>query len=428
MTAQKLNVLVVGSGGREHALYWLISQSPRANRVVCAPGNGGILSENRFKDIKETDFHGILELVRLCEIGLVVVGPEVPLAAGLVDVLHQHGVLVYGPTMAAAQLEWSKIFTKEVCHAMGIPTAKWQAAWTMQEAEQCAAAGLRVVKANGLCAGKGVTVAENQAEAIEAAYKLLVDQIFGKAGSVVLFEEKLTGRECSIMAICDGTNAILLPPARDHKRLREGDQGPNTGGMGAYAPVPDVSAHDLEYIKHTFFLRTLQHMANLGTPFHGTLYAGLMKTRDGYKLLEYNVRFGDPETQAIVPLIDHRRSDIVEYMLASIKPNGLASFGPIHLTGGSSVCTVLASEGYPNQPTTGRRIVGIGHHGAHLFHAGTDRRSQNLITSGGRVLGVIGTGSTLEAARQTSLAVAERVTFCGVQYRRDIGLEQPQAR
>ncbi|MDB5237974.1 MAG: PurD [Candidatus Kaiserbacteria bacterium] len=412
-----LRVLTVDGGARGHGLHCSIRKSPRVSRAFCTPGNGGIPDPDR-RSVKDTDIDGIVRLAQDLQIDLVVVGPEAPLVAGIVNRLRAVGIAAFGPTADAAVLEGSKIFTKAFCRRHKIPTAAFRIIRNFEQAETAIKeSGFLVVKADGLCAGKGVTVAKTEAGAIEAARALLVDNIHGPAGSSILIEECLTGRECSIMAFCDGHNAVLLPPARDFKRAEEGDRGPNTGGMGCYAPLPDVDDALLARIKDEIIMPTLRGMAEAGTPYHGLLYAGIMLTKQGPMLIEYNARFGDPETQTVLPLIE---SDIVEYMLGTLELSGLTKLPPLKLKPLVAVCTVLASNGYPGKYETGFPITGIEETSSmKFFHAGTVR-SPALVTSGGRVLSCVGLGENFSIARERSQRGADFATFSNKFYRSDI--------
>lgn len=414
-------VLVIGSGGRESALCWSIGRSNPKRRVLCTPGNGGILSENR-RQVKDSDLDGIVQLAKKERVDLVVVGPEGPLVAGLAGLLRQNDVPVFGPDSIGALLEGSKIFTKQLCEDFEIPTAPWQ--WTddyKRAAEIIRSWGMPpVVKADGLCAGKGVVVPEIYKQATDAAYDMLVQKSFGEAGSRIVIEDRLVGRECSVMAFCDGENADLLPVARDYKRALDDDQGPNTGGMGAYSPLPDVNDDLLADIRMRIIMPTLRGMAKRGTPYHGLLYAGVILTNNGPMLLEYNVRFGDPETQVILPRIE---SDIVEYMLACNELGGLKKLGPLKVRSGAAVCAVLVSSGYPGKYQTGFPIRGIENvpEDVIVFHAGTNRNPE-LVTSGGRVMNVVGLGATIEKARQRTGVGADAISFENKFHRKDIAL------
>lgn len=415
-------VLVVGGGAREHALCWSIGRSHPDWRVLCTPGNGGICPTNRFST-KDSDLLGIVRLAKDERVDLVVIGPEGPLVAGLADLLRQNGIQAFGPSAAAAQLEGSKIFTKTCCKRWSIPTARFNFASSYETAAKIIRRdGFRVIKADGLCGGKGVIVADTEEQMLEAAYQFMVAKVHGKAGASVLLEDKLVGRECSVMAFCDGEDAVLLPPARDYKRAFNGDNGPNTGGMGSYSPLPDVNDDMLAEIKERIIMPTLRGMAERDTPYHGLLYAGIMLTEDGPMLLEYNVRFGDPETQVVLARVE---SDIAEYMLACATPGGLEKLGPLQVKDDAAVCIVLASSGYPGKYETGYPISGTENvpEGVLTFHAGTNRTSDaELVTSGGRVTSVVGLRPSIEQARQHAELGADAISFENKFHRNDIAL------
>lgn len=419
MPAEKLTVLIIGGGGREHALYRAVRASPRVARAICAPGNGGIPDRGR-RAVRETDFPGLLELVGAEHIDFVVVGPELPLVNGIVDRFSASGIPIFGPSKAAAELEGSKAFAKSLCREMNVPTAEYMVATSYPEAEAVIArfGAPVVVKADGLCAGKGVTVAATVDEALQAVRLAFVENVFGAAGERLVIERCLSGPECSVVAICDGEDAVLLPAARDYKRAFDGDKGPNTGGMGAYAPLPDVGPALLDHIKATIIRPILRGMARRRTPYHGALYAGLILTADGPQVIEFNCRFGDPETQVMLPLL---RSDIVELMLAALAAGGLSGVAPLEVSGEAAVCVVLASGGYPGAVATGVPIIGVDEAAreALVFHAGT-RQDGHLVTSGGRVLACVGLGATHEAARSKANAACAKINFAGKQFRTDI--------
>ncbi len=416
-----LTVLIIGSGAREHALYETVRKSPLVGRVLCTPGNGGIPLEDR-RNVKDSDFVGIFKLIEDEGVGLLVIGPEGPLVAGLADSLEIFGigVRVFGPHKAAASLEGSKIFTKTYSDRWNIPTAKFEYTDDFDVAKEIIRrTGFRVIKADGLCSGKGVTVADSEAEAIKAAHQLLVGRIQGNAGTRILIEERIIGRECSVMAFCDGSDAVLLPAARDYKRAYEGDTGSNTGGMGSYSPLLDVGDRELAQIKEEIILPTLRGMADLSTPYHGLLYAGIMHTKDGPMLLEYNVRFGDPETQVVLPRV---LSDIVPYMLATCERGGLSKLPPLRESSQVALCTVLVSDGYPEKYEVGFPITGAykAEYKALILHAGTGRTPE-LVTTGGRVMSCVGLGDTFETARERSYEAADLIHFKKKRYRKDIG-------
>ena len=418
-----INVLIVGRGGREHALAWTLAQSPRIGRILVAPGNGGTQAMGANVGIDESDFAGLIERAQREKVGLVVVGPEVPLAAGLADACKAAGVPCFGPSKAAAQLESSKAFAKAFMQRHGIPTA----CYAVFREFAPALAHLRaadypvVIKASGLAAGKGVIIPQNIAEAEQALRQMLSERIFGPAGDEVLIEERIEGPEASVLAFCDGQTLAIMPVAQDHKRVFDHDEGPNTGGMGAYAPAPVVTQTLLHDIRETILMPALRGMAAEGVPFSGVLYAGLMLTKDGPRVIEFNCRFGDPETQVILPLLE---SDLLDVLLACA--NGtLDRCMPIWRRG-SAVAVVAASGGYPAEYHKGRAIAGLAEAAAlpdtMVFHAGTrllpDGRT---LTDGGRVLAVTSVGDTFAQARVRAYAGIERISFDGMHYRRDIG-------
>ncbi len=397
-----MRVLVVGSGGREHALAWKLAQSPALTELHAAPGNPGIAALADCHPIRPDDAEGLLGLSRSLEVDLVVVGPELPLVLGLADVLRRFGFLVFGPSAAAARIEGSKAFAKDVLGAAGVPTA----------ARLPIARPPCVVKADGLAAGKGVYVCRSEAEVDEAMRALQ-----GAAGDVIV-EELLDGPEISLFAICDGRTALPLVPAQDFKRAFDGDEGPNTGGMGAYAPVPGVGAADALALVEAVHVPVLAELAARGAPFVGLLYAGLMLTEDGPRVLEFNCRFGDPETQAVVPLLE---GDLLELLAAAAR--GDASGGQPAWAEGSAVSVVLAAEHYPAEGDRGGTIDGVDAAeaaGALVFHAGTALHGDRLVTNGGRILSVTGRGSSISDAREAAYEAAGRVSFPGVRYRSDI--------
>jgi len=410
-----VRVLVVGSGGREHALVRTLLRSPQAPEVLCAPGNAGIRRDARSLDAPGDDPTALARAARDAGVDLVVVGPEAPLVAGLADALAAAGVRCFGPLAAAARLEGSKAFAKEIMQAAGVPTAAHRVVSTVEDGLAAVTGYPAVIKADGLAAGKGVAIAASEAEAREALEEMLVARRFGDQPVVV--EEFLAGEELSLLALCDGGRAVPLAPARDYKRIGEGDSGPNTGGMGAYSPVPgtDDLVRDVIASVHEPVVREL---ARRGTPFHGVLYAGLMLGAAGPKVLEFNVRFGDPETQVVLPRL---RSDLLELLLAATEPGGLAGVAP-EWDARTAVCVVLASRGYPASASSGDAIAGLDAvpAGAEVFHAGTAERDGQVVTAGGRVLGVTALGDDRAAARAAAYAAADMIAFDGSQLRRDI--------
>ncbi len=413
-------VLVVGSGAREHALVWALARSPSVSEVWAAPGNPGIASLAGIVDLPVTDVAAITDWAEGQEVGLVVVGPEAPLALGLVDRLQERGIPVFGPTRAAAELEWSKRFAKEFMLRHAIPTASFAAFSDLEDA----LAFIRtarfplVVKADGLAAGKGVFVCATVDEAASAAEAILVDRAFGAAGDELIVEECLAGEEVSVIALVDGKRIALLPLARDYKRLGDCDEGPNTGGMGSYAPVTDLDPGLVATIRATVLEPAVAGMREEGRPYQGALYAGLMLTPNGPRVLEFNCRFGDPETQVIVPLL---RGDLAALLMRCAQ--GTLQSDAIAVEPGAAVCIVAAAAGYPDHPRAGDAIAGIaeaGQAGALVFHAGTALRAGELVTSGGRVLSVVAAGADSAAARARAYAAVEHVSFSGMQVRRDI--------
>jgi phosphoribosylamine--glycine ligase len=416
-------VLVVGAGGREHALVAALHASPQHPSVHVAPGNPGMESVARRITIPATDVAGLRRWAREEQPDLVVVGPEAPLALGLADALREDGVAVLGPGREAARLESSKIYAKELLVRLGLPTAGYRLGRTPEEARavlQDARYPL-VIKADGLAAGKGVVIARDRAEADATVRSWMVEGALGAAGQALLFEEFLQGEEASILVLADGERWVLFPPARDHKRVGDGDTGPNTGGMGACAPARVPPMDEAIAIGHALVDPVLAEMRRLGSPYRGVLYLGLMLSERGPQVLEFNARFGDPEAQAVLPLLDE---DALDLFLAAAKgslpPDRHATVVTHH---GAAVCVVLASRGYPAAPVTGVRIEGLDRawpHGIWVFHAGVDRRGAQWITSGGRVLGVTARAETLERAREAAYAVVAGIRFEGVHYRRDI--------
>ena len=416
-----MRVLVVGAGGREHALAWRLARDPAVERVLAAPGNAGIAREASCHDVAADDGDGLLALVERERVDLTVVGPEGPLVAGLADRLSAAGHPVFGPSSEAARLEGSKAWAKDLCGRYGIPAARSLNARTMSEALGAldAFGPPYVVKADGLAAGKGVTITEDRDEAVRALERALVEGAFGDAGSTVVVEEHLTGREVSAFALADGTSALPLAFAQDFKRVGDHDTGPNTGGMGAYSPVPFVDDEVAGRIRAEVLDRTVLAMAAEGIPYRGVVYAGLMLTDRGPVVLEFNCRFGDPETQVLMPRLG---SGPAELFLACAR-GGLGS-RPVDLTPEACVTVVLASAGYPGTYRTGFPIDGLDAaervEGAAVFHSGTAERQGRVVTAGGRVLSVSATGASIAEARERAYEASACVSFEGMLHRADI--------
>jgi phosphoribosylamine--glycine ligase len=419
---EKLNILLVGSGGREHALAWKIAQSPLCGRLVAAPGNPGVEQVAELRPVKVTDVDGLVALAREIAADLVVVGPESALEVGLADELAKAGIPCFGGSALAARLETSKAFTKDFCARHGLPTAAYG---VFTDAASAGAfldtlTAPFVIKADGLAAGKGVVIAADRAEADAAVLDMLGGR-FGSAGARVVIEEFMHGEEASLFAICDGKSAVLFGAAQDHKRAYDGDEGPNTGGMGTYSPPPVLTPALVDQAWRELVLPTIAGMAAEGCPYVGVLYAGLMLTEQGPKLVEYNARFGDPECQTLMLRLE---SDLVPLLLAAAKGE-LASAAPPVWREEAAICVVLAAEGYPDAPKTGGLIQGADSEfggEAVIFHAGTARDAEGrLVASGGRVLNVCALGATLHEARDVAYAALGAVSLEGGFYRTDIG-------
>ena len=418
-----MRVLVIGSGGREHALCWAIAASPLLDKLWCAPGNPGIANVAECVPIGVMDFPALVAFAVANKVDLVVPGPEAPLVAGVADAMDAAGIACCGPSLAAARLEGSKAFTKEIADAAGIPTAKWERfedAETSREFVRRRGAPI-VVKADGLAAGKGVVVAATEAEALTAIDSIMDRRAFGEAGAAVVIEECLVGEEVSLFALCDGHSAVLLGSAQDHKRVGEGDSGPNTGGMGAYAPVPAFPPAAEQAAFDRVIRPALAEMAARGTPFRGVLFAGLMLTGDGPKLIEFNVRFGDPECQVLLLRL---RSDLLPALQAACDGE-LAHFN-LRLFDTAAIAVVMAARGYPDVPERGGEIKGLERAAAmadvQVFHAGTEQDADGRIrAAGGRVLAVCATGDTLRHARDRAFEAVDRIDWPTGFCRRDIG-------
>ena len=416
------DVLLVGGGGREHALAWKLAQSPGLGRMVAAPGNPGIAAHARCVPIKDTAIDQIVALAQQERPDLVVVGPETPLALGLADRLRAVGLAVFGGSAAAARLESSKAFAKDLMARHRIPTARFGTFRDAAAARRyCRELGAPlVVKADGLAAGKGVVVCQSLEEADRAVAQCLEARAFGDSGLTVVIEEFLVGEEASFFALSDGTGVLPLVAAQDHKTVHDGDRGPNTGGMGAYSPAPVMDAGMQERVMREIVRPTIAAMMWEGAPYTGVLFVGLMITREGPKVIEFNCRFGDPECQAILPRLE---DDLLALLLATATGKGLPT--ALAFSPQSSVCVVMTSAGYPGAYETGRAITGVeaaaGLPGVNVFHAGTALAGGALVTAGGRVLGVQAVGADVSTAIRTAYAAVERIRFDGAHYRRDIG-------
>ncbi|MBI4336039.1 MAG: phosphoribosylamine--glycine ligase [Candidatus Omnitrophica bacterium] len=418
-----MRVLVIGSGGREHALVWKLAQSPKVKKIYCAPGNGGISKQAELVDIKAEDIEGLLAFSKEKGIDLVVVGPERPLALGIVDRFQAEGIRTFGPTKELAKMESSKAFSKELMKKFGVPTADFK---IFKDAEE-AKAYIRtkgapiVVKADGLAFGKGVIVARDKEEALGAVSNIMDFKLFGSSGDAVIIEECLEGEEASILVISDGKDYVCLASSQDHKRIFDGDKGPNTGGMGAYSPAPIVTDEMFDQIKREIITPVIKGLADENKLYKGVLYAGLMITKDGPRVLEFNVRFGDPETQAILPRM---KTDLVDVIEASID-GSLGTFGELRWRDEACVCVVMAAGGYPGDYKKGLAIQGIGDaeglKDTVVFHAGSKARDGNFMTDGGRVLGITALGADIEDAINRTYQAVSKISFEGAYYRKDIG-------
>lgn len=419
-----MKVLIVGSGGREHALAWKLAQSPRVTKIITVPGNPGTAALGRNDSVSVSDIDGIVDLAKSEGVGLAVIGPDDALAAGMVDALEEAGVVVFGPRKAAAQLESSKIFAKEFMRRHGIPTAESREFTESGEAHLYARSAKYplVIKADGLALGKGVIIAENPSEAAHAIYRTMDAKTFGDAGSRVVIEEFLTGTECSLHALVDGDTYCLFPDCRDHKQAYDGNLGPNTGGMGTVSPSGKLDAKLETQIRHEIMDRFMAGLTADGLDFRGMLFPGLMLTPDGPRVLEFNCRWGDPETQVLVRRLESDLLDLLEACATKM----LSACAEPEWSAKAAVCVILASGGYPGNYTKGCPISGIENAESNrdivVFHAGTKTAEDKLITNGGRVLGVTATGVDVSAARATAYAAADKIHFDNVQRRNDIGV------
>ncbi|MEZ4224924.1 MAG: phosphoribosylamine--glycine ligase [Polyangiaceae bacterium] len=418
-----MKVLVVGSGGREHALALALSRSPSVDEVIVCPGNGGTELPAGQQAALRNHGGAPLEVARLEQPRLVVIGPEAPLCAGLADELRAEGFATFGPSRQAAQLEGSKVFMKEFAARTGLPTARSITVTSAGELESALTEfpAPPVVKADGLCAGKGVTVADSHDQAREVALAMLSGSSFGEAGRRVVLEERLQGQEASVHAICDGHRMLVLPVAQDHKRLLEGDQGPNTGGMGTYAPAPLVTPALAQRIREQILEPAVAGLAQEGTPFCGALFAGLMIDGEVPRLLEFNVRFGDPETQVLMALLD---GDLARLLHSAA--TGALDANAVRVSKRHALCVVIAAGGYPGHPAAGEEISGLDAAarvpGVTVLHAGTRREGERVLTAGGRVLGVTATADSLGEARARAYQAVDQIRFDGMQLRRDIAV------
>lgn len=423
-----MNVLLIGSGGREHALAWALSASPLLSKLFCAPGNAGIAEVADCVRLDPADHDAVIRFCRDHGIKLVMIGPEAPLVAGLGDALGEAGIRYFGPTKAAAQLEGSKGFTKDLCREANIPTAAYGRFTDAGAAKTyLASQGLPIViKADGLAAGKGVVIATTRTEA-EAAIDMCLSGAFGAAGSEVVIEEFLEGEEASFFALCDGVTALPLASAQDHKRVGDGDTGPNTGGMGAYSPAPVMTQDITDRVMREIIMPTVNAMAERGTPFRGVLFAGLMIAASGPKLIEYNARFGDPETQVLMMRL---KSDLLAALLATA--DGVLKDFDLRWSDDAALTVVMAANGYPGTPAKGTEIKGLEAAklvpNVEIFHAGTRRDGARLLADGGRVLNVTGRGRTVAEARDAAYAAIAKIDWPGGFYRKDIGWRALQRR
>jgi phosphoribosylamine--glycine ligase len=421
-----MNILIIGSGGREHAIAWKLRQSQKVDKLYCAPGNAGIGEIAELTPVNADDLAGLLTFARTNKIDLTVVGPELPLTLGIVDLFLNEGLKVFGPSKLGAEIEGSKVYAKEFMRKYKIPTADFKTfdVTKRYDAERYIdeIPAPIVIKANGLAAGKGAVVCETKDKALEVLREMMVQKVLGEAGEQVVIEEYMVGEEASLLIITDGLHFVTLPAAQDHKRILDGDRGKNTGGMGAYAPTPFVTEKDLERVQRSIIKPTLSGLRKEGRRYVGCLYFGLMLTQSGPKVVEFNCRFGDPETQAILPLVG---GDFADLLISAV--DGTLQNFKVKQVDKTAVCVVIASGGYPDKHETGKEILGLdglaGLEDLTVFHAGTKLERGKIVTSGGRVLGVtaVGPASQFEATISRAYLGVSRITFDGAYYRSDIG-------
>lgn len=417
-----MKVLVIGSGGREHAIVWKLKQSKKVKQIYCAPGNGGMSRAIKCVNIKADNVKALANFASRNKIGLTVVGPEQPLAKGIVDEFQRRKLRVFGPEKRAAALESSKVFAKEFMQKYHIPTAPFKVFDNITDAVSfCKVVEFPVViKVDGLAAGKGVIVVDDFGSAGKTIEDIFDGKQFGKAGEKIVIESFMKGQEVSVTAVTDGKTIISMLPSQDHKQAYEGDKGPNTGGMGAYCPATILTEEITEQVRQYILSPTIAGLRQENINYRGILYVGLMLTEQGPKVLEYNCRFGDPETQVVLPML---KSDLLEVMQAVVDRR-LDKMKQLEWHKGAAACVIMASQGYPGSYNTGHRITGLQHlknEGGYVFHAGTTRRQNQLVTSGGRVLGVMGRDSSLKGALEKAYKVIDQIKFEGATFRRDIG-------
>jgi phosphoribosylamine--glycine ligase len=425
-----MKVLVIGSGGREHTIVWKLAQSKRVSKIYCIPGNGGISQIAECVSLDPLNFTDVAEFAKKESVDLTVVGPETPLVEGIVDFFQGKGLRIFGPNKKAAQMEGSKVFAKNFMKKYNIPTADFEVFEDSKDASDYVEKLSRspqqsgkfscVVKADGLAAGKGAIVCETKEEALDAIHSIMEDRIFGDAGNKVIIEEKLEGEEASLIGFCDGKTVVPTIPSQDHKPVFDEDKGPNTGGMGAYAPAPVVTEKVYRWAEERIFDNFLKGLKEEGIEFKGAIYAGIIVTSEGPKVLEFNVRFGDPENQAVLPLL---KTDLVDVIEGTI--DGKLGEVPVEWEKKSCVCVVVASGGYPGTYEKGKEILGLDKvgkkNGVYVFHAGTQKDGRRFLTSGGRVLGVTGWKDTLKETIDLTYEAVKEISFEGMHYRRDIG-------